>query len=55
MGVAVAAGLKALLAALGIDIPAGGIVFAPRTVIIALVVGTGGHGGRRAVAGPQGG
>jgi len=41
LGVAVAAGLKALLAALGIDIPAGGIVFAARTVIIALVVGTG--------------
>jgi putative ABC transport system permease protein len=41
LGVAVAAGLKALLAALGIDIPAGSIVFAARTVIIALVVGTG--------------
>ena len=41
LGVAVAAGLKALLAALGIDIPAGGIVFTARTVIIALVVGTG--------------
>ena len=41
VGVAVAAGLKALLAALSIDIPAGGIVFAARTVIIALVVGTG--------------
>jgi putative ABC transport system permease protein len=41
LGVAVAAGLKALLAATGLDIPAGGIVFAPRTVIIALVAGTG--------------
>ena len=41
VGVAVAAGLKALLAALSIDIPAGGIVFAARTVIIALLVGTG--------------
>ena len=41
LGVAVAAGLKALLAALGIDIPAGGIVFTARTVIIALLVGTG--------------
>ena len=40
LGVAVAAGLKALLAATGIDIPAGGIVFAPRTVIIALLAGT---------------
>jgi len=37
----VAAGLKALLAALSIDIPAGGIVFTARTVIIGLVVGTG--------------
>ena len=41
LGVAVAAGLKALLAGLGIDIPAGGIVFAARTVLIALLVGTG--------------
>jgi len=41
VGVAVAAGLKALLAALSIDIPAGGIVFTERTVIIALLVGTG--------------
>jgi len=41
LGVAVAAGLKALLAAAGIDIPAGGIVFTARTVIIALLVGTG--------------
>ena len=40
LGVAVAAGLKALLAALGIDIPVGGVVFAARTVIIALLVGT---------------
>ena len=41
LGVAVAAGLKSLIAALGIDIPAGGIVFAARTVVVALVVGTG--------------
>ena len=41
VGVAVAAGLKALLAALSIDIPAGGIVLAARTVLIALLVGTG--------------
>ena len=40
VGVAVAAGLKALLAATGLDIPAGGIVFAARTVIIALLAGT---------------
>jgi putative ABC transport system permease protein len=41
LGAAVATGLKALLGALGIGIPAGGIVFAVRTVIVALVVGTG--------------
>ena len=40
LGVAVAAGLKALLAASGLDIPAGGLVFGPRTVIIGLVAGT---------------
>jgi putative ABC transport system permease protein len=40
-GVAVAAGLKALLGAMGIDIPAGGIVFAARTVIVALILGVG--------------
>jgi putative ABC transport system permease protein len=38
--VAVAAGLKSLLGVLGIDIPAGGIVFAARTTIVALVAGT---------------
>jgi putative ABC transport system permease protein len=41
VGVAVAVGLKALLAVLGIDIPAGGLVFSVRTVVVALVVGTG--------------
>jgi putative ABC transport system permease protein len=41
LGVVVAAGLKALLGALGIGIPAGGLVLAFRTLIIALVVGTG--------------
>jgi putative ABC transport system permease protein len=40
-GVAVAAGLKALLAAVGFAIPAGGVVFAVRTVIVCLVVGVG--------------
>jgi putative ABC transport system permease protein len=40
LGVAVAAGLKALLAGVGVDIPAGGIVLAPRTVLIALLAGT---------------
>jgi putative ABC transport system permease protein len=41
LGVAVASGLKALLGALGLGIPAGGIVFAVRTVIVGLLVGTG--------------
>ncbi|HEX2043909.1 MAG TPA: FtsX-like permease family protein [Acidimicrobiales bacterium] len=39
VGVAVAVGLKALLAGFGLDIPAGGVVFAPRTAIVSLVVG----------------
>ena len=38
-GIGVAAGLKALLAGFGIDIPAGGIVLLPRTVVVALVAG----------------
>jgi putative ABC transport system permease protein len=40
-GVLVAAGLKGLMTAMGIDIPAGGIVFAARTAIVALVLGVG--------------
>jgi putative ABC transport system permease protein len=35
-----AAGLKALLKAIGIDIPATGLVVTPRTILIALVAGT---------------
>jgi putative ABC transport system permease protein len=38
-GLAVAAGLKALLAGFGFDIPAGSLVITPRTVVISLVVG----------------
>ncbi len=38
-GVAVAGGLKALLAVLGVDIPTGGTVLASRTVVAAIVVG----------------
>ena len=38
-GVAVAGGLKAMLAGLGFDIPAGGVVFTPRTVIVSVIVG----------------
>ena len=40
-GVGVAGLLKAMLSAFGIDIPAGGTVFAARTAVVALVVGTG--------------
>ncbi len=40
-GVGVAGLLKAMLSAFGIDIPAGGTVFAARTAVVAVVVGTG--------------
>jgi putative ABC transport system permease protein len=40
-GIALSAGLKALLVGFGIDVPAGGTVLAARTVIAALLVGTG--------------
>ncbi|MDQ1709149.1 MAG: putative transport system permease protein [Frankiaceae bacterium] len=40
-GIGVAIGLKALLAAFGLDIPAGGSVILPRTVVASLVVGVG--------------
>jgi putative ABC transport system permease protein len=40
-GVAVAAGLKGLLGALGFEIPAGGVVFLTRTVVVCLVAGVG--------------
>jgi putative ABC transport system permease protein len=38
-GLGVSALLKALLAAFGIDIPAGGLVVLPRTLIVSLIVG----------------
>jgi putative ABC transport system permease protein len=38
-GVGVAVGLRALLSALGFGLPAGGIVFTARTVIVSLLVG----------------
>jgi putative ABC transport system permease protein len=38
-GVAIAIGLKALLGALGLGLPAGGIVFSARTVVVSLLVG----------------
>jgi putative ABC transport system permease protein len=40
-GIAIAAGLKAVLAAFGFDLPAGGVVFTARTAITSLVVGLG--------------
>ncbi len=40
-GIALSSALKALLDAFGLDIPAGGTVISARTVIVALVVGTG--------------
>lgn len=39
-GVVVAGGLKAMMAAFGIDIPAGGTVLEVRTVVVALAIGT---------------
>lgn len=38
-GIVMASGLKGLLSAVGIDIPAGGTVLLPRTVVIAFVIG----------------
>jgi putative ABC transport system permease protein len=38
-GFGIAAGLKALLDGLGFGIPAGGLVFAPRTVVVSLAAG----------------
>lgn len=40
-GLGIAAGLKAVLAAFGIDIPAGGVVFRSSTVVTSLVAGVG--------------
>lgn len=40
LGLLIARGLNAMLTAFGIDMPAGGTVFLPRTAIVALVVGT---------------
>ena len=41
LGIGVAAGLRALLALLGIDLPEGDLVLAPRTFVVCLVVGIG--------------
>jgi putative ABC transport system permease protein len=40
VGILLSTALKALLDAFGFDIPAGGVVVSPRTVIVALLVGT---------------
>ncbi len=39
LGILVAMGLKALLAAFGVDLPGGGLIVKPRTVIVSMVVG----------------
>ncbi len=41
LGVGVAIGLRGVLAALGIDLPEGDLVLAPRTLVVSLVVGVG--------------
>jgi putative ABC transport system permease protein len=40
LGLGIAVGLRAMLDAFGFDLPGGGIVFSPRTIIVSLVVGT---------------
>ncbi|HEV8250169.1 MAG TPA: FtsX-like permease family protein [Gaiellaceae bacterium] len=40
LGLALAVGLKKLLEAIGIELPSGGIVFAWRTIVVSLFVGT---------------
>ena len=40
LGLAIAVGLKQLLAANGVELPSSGIVFAPRTIVVSLAVGT---------------
>jgi putative ABC transport system permease protein len=40
LGLAIAVGLKQLLEATGLELPSGGIVFAPRTIVVSLAVGT---------------
>lgn len=39
LGVALALGLREALAAFGVELPGGGLVFAPRTVIVAYLIG----------------
>jgi putative ABC transport system permease protein len=39
LGILVAIGLKALLAAFGVDLPGGGLVVKPRTIVVSMIVG----------------
>src|SRR5205085_4103340 len=39
LGILVAMGLKALLGAFGIDLPGGGLIVKPRTIVVSMVVG----------------
>jgi putative ABC transport system permease protein len=39
-GIVVAVGLEALLKGFGVDLPSGGIIILPRTIIVAIVLGT---------------
>ncbi|HMD91514.1 MAG TPA: FtsX-like permease family protein [Trebonia sp.] len=41
VGVLAALGLKALISGFGVTLPSGSLVFAPRTVLVGLIVGTG--------------
>jgi putative ABC transport system permease protein len=40
LGLAIAVGLKQILDAIGFELPGGGIVLAPRTIVVSLAVGT---------------
>jgi putative ABC transport system permease protein len=40
LGLGIAVGLQQILAASGVELPGGGIVFAPRTIVVSLAVGT---------------
>ena len=53
-GVGIAVGLRALLAAVGIDIPPGGLVIADAAIVTAIVVGHRSSPGGRRLPGPPG-
>ena len=46
LGLGLAKGMIALFSALGVDLPDASTVFAPRTVIVSLLLGTGDHAAR---------